>query len=102
MIQYGGRELANAFRTVRGNTLKIAEEIPEEEYGFVPAPDTRSVGALLTHIALVSALPLDFHRDRRITTLQGYDFPAFLGRIAAEEQKPRSMAQIIELLKREG
>ena len=34
MIAYGGRELAKAFRTVRGNTVQIAEDIPEDQYDF--------------------------------------------------------------------
>ena len=29
MQHYGGKELARSFRTVRGNTIQIAEEIPE-------------------------------------------------------------------------
>ena len=43
MTYYGGKELAAAFRTVRDNTIKIAEEIPENKYDFKPAPDCRSV-----------------------------------------------------------
>ena len=39
MTYYGGKELAAAFRTVRDNTIKIAEEIPENKYNFKPAPD---------------------------------------------------------------
>ena len=31
MAYYGGREMAAAFRTVRGNTITIAEEIPAED-----------------------------------------------------------------------
>ena len=35
MTYYGGKQkLANSCRTVRQNTLKIAEEIPEEKYSF--------------------------------------------------------------------
>ncbi len=34
MTYYGGKELAAAFRTVRNNTIKIAEEIPEDKYDF--------------------------------------------------------------------
>ena len=34
MTYYGGKELAAAFRTVRDNTIKIAEEIPEDKYDF--------------------------------------------------------------------
>ena len=39
MTYYGGKEMAASFRTVRGNTIKIAEEIPESKYDFAPAPD---------------------------------------------------------------
>jgi multidrug efflux pump subunit AcrB len=35
MIYYGSKELANSFRTVRKNTIIIAEEIPEEHYKAV-------------------------------------------------------------------
>ena len=31
MTYYGAKELARSFRTVRDNTIKIAEEIPEEQ-----------------------------------------------------------------------
>ena len=52
MTYYGGKEMAASFRTVRDNTLKIAEEIPEDKYGFKPADDCRTIGQTLTHIAL--------------------------------------------------
>jgi uncharacterized damage-inducible protein DinB len=48
---YGGKEMAESFRTVRKNTILIAQDIPEDKYGFRPAADTRSVGELLAHIA---------------------------------------------------
>ena len=34
MIAYGAAELANSFRTVRKNTVQVAEDIPEDKYGF--------------------------------------------------------------------
>ena len=52
MDYYGARELAASFRTVRGNTIQIAEDIPEDKYGFVPADGTKSVGDTLVHSAL--------------------------------------------------
>ena len=52
MTYYGGQDLAEAFRTVRRNTIQIAEEIPEDKYDFKAAPDSRTVGATLVHIAL--------------------------------------------------
>ena len=52
MTYYGSKELAAAFRLVRSNTIKIAEEIPEDKYDFRPAAACRSIGQTLTHIAL--------------------------------------------------
>jgi len=54
MTSYGGKELASAFRTVRKNTIQVAEDIPESKYGFVAAPDVRSVGRMLTHVAIAT------------------------------------------------
>jgi uncharacterized damage-inducible protein DinB len=99
---YGSTELAAAFRTVRNNTIRIAEEIPEEHYTFVPAPGTRSVSEQLQHIAFGTMIHFDFHRDKRVTTLKGYDFGAIVGRTNAEERKPRNKAEIIALLEEEG
>src|SRR5205823_4113135 len=102
MVQYGAAEMANAFRTVRRNTIQIADEIPEDKYDFVAAPGTRSVSQLLRHIAFVNQLQYDFHRDRRVTTLAGYDFPAFHTRLRAMADVPRRKADILALLTDEG
>jgi uncharacterized damage-inducible protein DinB len=102
MSSYGGAELANAFRTVRNNTILVAQDIPEDKYDFVVTPGFKSVGAQLKHIALASMMYYDMHRDRRLTTLQGYDFGAIVARTEAEEAKPRTKSEIIELLKSEG
>jgi uncharacterized damage-inducible protein DinB len=99
---YGGKELAESFRTVRKNTLAIAQDIPEENYGFRPAPETRTVAELLAHIALSPTFPLQVHAEERRTTLAGFDFPAFLQRMAAEEKTPRTKRQMMELLTTNG
>lgn len=102
MAQYGAKEIANAYRTVRKNTLQIAEEIPEDQYDFVPAPGTRSVSQLLRHIAFGNEIYYDFHRDKHVTTLVGYDFGAIMGRMNSQAAVPRSKAEIIALLTDEG
>jgi uncharacterized damage-inducible protein DinB len=102
MTMYGAKEMAAAYRTVRKNTVQLAEEIPEDKYSFVPAPGTRSVGALLAHIAVAPGLHLDLHRAKRITTLVGYDFGAFLGNAYAEEQKLVTKSAIVAKLKADG
>ncbi len=102
MATYGAHELANAFRTVRKNTIQIAEDIPEDKYDFVAVRGTRSVRELLVHIAFAPTLYDDMHRVRRVTTLEGYDFGATLRGPEAQEKMPRSKAEIIALLIAEG
>lgn len=102
MANYSATELANAFRTVRKNTILTAQDIPEDKYDFVPAPGFSSVGKLLKHIAYSTAMHYDFHRDRKITTLQGYDFGALMGRVHAAESVERSKSDIVALLTAEG
>ncbi len=102
MNYYGAKDLAAAFRTVRKNTLIVAEEIPEDKYGYRPAEGTRTVGELLTHIAH----GWKFHEKvilvEKRTTMEGFDFMAFLSPLLAEQAKPRTKAEIITLLKDEG
>jgi len=102
MNYYGPKELAESVRIVRKNTLIIAEEIPEEHYAFRAAPETRTVAQLLTHIAVLQRMPEQIHSIERRTTLEGFDFPGLMRTIMAEEQRPRSKAQIIALLRDEG
>jgi uncharacterized damage-inducible protein DinB len=102
MNYYGGKDLADSLHTVRKNTLIIAEDIPEEHYGFRAAPETRTVAQLLTHIAVVQRMPEQIHSIERRTTLEGFDFPGLMRSIMAEEQRSRSKAQIIALLRDEG
>jgi uncharacterized damage-inducible protein DinB len=102
MQYYGVKELAFGSRTVRRNTLIIAEEIPEDKYGFKPAPGYRSVAHLLAHIALAYRFQYQFHVVERRNSFAGFDFPAFMGKTIAEENQVRTKAQIIDLLKNEG
>ena len=102
MTYSGGPELAASFRTVRKNTRTIAQEIPEEKYGFRPSPDTRSVGELLSHIALSYNFQYQVHAKEQRSTLAGFDFPSLMQRMAAEEKTPRTKDQVIELLRTNG
>ena len=102
MHGYGSSDLANAFRTVRKNTVQIAEDIPEDKYDFVAASGVKSVRDILSHIAFAPMIQDDMHRVNRITTLKGFDFGALVGRTGVEEKKPRTKAQLVELLKAEG
>ncbi len=102
MSSYGGKELAGAFRTVRKNTIQVAEDIPESQYEHVAAPECKSVARMLTHIGIATRLWEDVHRKRRLTTMVGVNFLEIRDRFDAEEAKPRSKAEIVELLRSEG
>jgi uncharacterized damage-inducible protein DinB len=101
MTGYGGKELAEAFRTVRKNTIQIAEDIPEAKYSFEAAPEVRSVGRMLTHIAISTRIWEEVHK-KRLTSLADFDFLGAIDRFNAEESKPRTKAEIVALLRSEG
>ena len=83
MTYYGSKNLADSFRTVRKNTLTIANEIPEDQYGFKATPDVMSVGEMLAH--------LDFAF-----------FGARLQQAAAEEKALATKADIVKALTENG
>ncbi|HKD71468.1 MAG TPA: DinB family protein [Candidatus Acidoferrum sp.] len=101
MTGYGGKELAEAFRTVRKNTIQIAEDIPEAKYSFEAAPEVRSVGRMLTHVAISTRIWEEVHK-KRLTSLADFDFLGAIDRFNAEESKPRTKAEIVALLRSEG
>jgi uncharacterized damage-inducible protein DinB len=102
MTYYGAKEMAASFRTVRKNTLQIAEDIPEDKYGFRPAEGSQTVGQLLTHIALSSTFHQQVNFVEKRTSMAGFDFPKLMAGLIAEQSKPRTKADIIALLKTEG
>jgi hypothetical protein len=102
VIYYGAKDVAAAFRTVRNNTIRIAEEIPEDQYGFRYAPECRSVAETLVHIAVMTRVPKQIHFIERLTTLAGFDFFGFRAALQAEIRQPRTKAEILDLLRTEG
>lgn len=98
---YGGKELANSFRTVRKNTIQVAEDIPESNYSFVAAPEVRSVAQMLMHVAIATRVP-QMTNKTGLTTLVGFNFLDLVDEFKAEEAKARSKSQILELLRSEG
>jgi uncharacterized damage-inducible protein DinB len=102
MSIYGAKQLANSFRTVRKNTIQIAEDIPESQYEFVAAEGTRSVAKLLVHIATMPSLWQDIHGVKKLTRMEEYDFFGAFVSLQAQENQKRSKAEIIQLLQSEG
>ena len=99
MTYYGATDFARSFRTVRTNTIVIAEEIPEEKYGFRPAEGCRSVAETLVHIAVMSRVQEQIHAVEHRSTLVGFDFFGVMSKLQAEVKTPRTKAQVVELLR---
>jgi uncharacterized damage-inducible protein DinB len=102
MTHYGSQELARSFRTVRKNTLVIAEEIPDDKYGFRPTPESRSVAEILSHVAVTTRGSHQSHAVERIRTYVGVDFGALARQRQEVEEQLRTKAQILEALRRSG
>jgi len=102
MTYYGGKELAASFRTVRKNTIQVATDIPEDQYGFAAAADVRTVAQMLVHMALSPRLFWTSMHQDRLMDVTGFDFFGAIGRIQAAEAETRTKAEILDLLTRES
>jgi uncharacterized protein YndB with AHSA1/START domain/uncharacterized damage-inducible protein DinB len=99
---YGLRQLVDSMRAVRANTILIAGDIPASKYDFRPMPASRSIAETLVHIAWLATSDRVLHEENRLDSVEGFDFPALLRTSEVEEKRPRSKAEIIELLRTEG
>lgn len=99
---YGAKQLANSFRTVRMNTIQVAEDIPETRYDFVPAEGTRSVARTLVHIATMTPVWSELHGEKKLTNMEEYDWMGMFAKLEQEEKRQRTKAEILNLLRTEG
>jgi uncharacterized damage-inducible protein DinB len=104
MTYYGAKELARSFRTVRKNTLAVAEDIPEDKYDFRPTPECRSVREILAHMAVSSQRNYQGHAVRKVTTFVGIDWPTYIRERQEQEQQLArlSKAQLIDYMRTDG
>jgi len=102
MNLYGPKQLIDSMRTVRKNTILIAEDIPDKDYGYRPTPDSRSVAETLVHIASLSQADRFLHGEERLPSLEGFDFGTIIEKSDVEERPPRSKEQILGFLRAEG
>ena len=101
MQYYNAQDLARAFRTVRNNTIKIAEEIPEGSYGFRAAPESQSVTETLAHIAAAPRWAKKMH-SQRITHPDFATFRAGHDEVMKYQATLTTKAQILEALRAGG
>jgi uncharacterized damage-inducible protein DinB len=101
MTYYGGKELATAFRTVRKNTIQVAQDIPEDRYDFTASADTRSIRDTLVHIAFSTTFASELHGNK-LTDVQSLNFQELMQRMTAEQARPRTKSEIVALLETSG
>lgn len=102
MNYYGAKELAAAFRTVRKNTIVIADDIGEEHYGFRPAPGMRSVAETVFHIAVTTRASHQIHAVEHLSDISKFDFMDFFGTLKVMEAQPHTKEHLLGLLREEG
>ena len=102
MTYYGAKDLANAFRTVRHNTIQTAQDIPDEQYGFTAAPGSMTVGATLAHMAASTNFHQALHGIDKKTHVSMEDFGAYMGQAKQIEAALTTKAAIVEALTTRG
>ena len=102
MTYYGPKELADSFRTVRKNTIQVAEDIPEEKYSFRAAPDTMSVGEILSHLATTPHWAQQCFFNEKKTNVTTDDFMRWVGEAGGQSKTLTSKAAIVDALKKNG
>jgi uncharacterized damage-inducible protein DinB len=102
MTYYGSKEIAESFRTVRKNTIQVAEDIPEDKYSYRAAPDTMSVGEILAHLATTPHWAQQCFFVEQKTQVAMDDFVRWMGEAGAKSKALTTKAQIVEALKTNG
>ena len=103
MTYYGAKQLADSFRTVRTNTIAIAEEIPEDKYGFKATPDVMSVAQILAHLAVNPDWQIDAHDGPNgVSFMDTAFFMAVREKAAAVQQRLTTKADLLRALTENG
>jgi uncharacterized damage-inducible protein DinB len=102
MNYYSGQDLARSFRTVRTNTIQIANDIPEAKFDFRATPDTRTVEETLAHLAANPGWLQKLHGQDKKTFVSFEDFGAYIGAATAYAATLTTKAALLHALERDG
>jgi uncharacterized damage-inducible protein DinB len=102
MTLYGLQQLIDSTRVVRKNTVQIAEDIPEKDYGYRPTPESRSVAETLAHIAFLLQINRRLHDGQRVFSLSEETIGEIIKQSEAYEKLPRSKDELVTLLREGG
>ena len=102
MNYYGAQNMATSWRTVRDNTIQIAEEIPADKYDYRATADTMSVAEILAHMATNTMWGVKVHIAEKKSAVTMQEFGAFAGVAGAAAKALDSKDAIIAALKTNG
>ena len=102
MNYYGPKDMAESWRTVRKNTIHVAEDIPEDQYTYRAAPDTMSVGEILAHLAATPHWANQCHFVDQKVAITMDDFGRWMGEVSQNSKALTSKAAIVAALKADG
>ena len=103
MTYYGAKELAESFRTVAAQHIQIAQDIPEEKYGFRATPETQTVAEELAHVACSTLWQVQAHAVEKKTFITFEDFGIYMGRMAPKLEKALdNQGAILDALQKHG
>jgi len=102
MNYYGAKDMADSWRTVRKNTIQVAEDIPEDKYSFRAAPETMSVAEIFSHLAVTPYWAQQCHFVDKKSTVTSEDFGKWMGEVGKHASTLTSKAAIVDALKKNG
>lgn len=102
MNYYGGKDMAASFRTVRRNTIQVAQDIPEDKYSFRATADTETVAEMLAHVAASTIWAVQAHGVDKKTFISFEEFGAYTARTKDAEKALTSKNEIINALTKNG
>ncbi len=95
---YGAKQMAESWRTVRKNTVQLAEDIPADQYDFRATAETMSVASMLAHIATGPYWAEQVHFVEQKTELAMPDFHRLFGAAGAMAAELKTKDQIVDAL----
>ena len=102
MNYYSAQNMASSWRTVRNNTLQIAEEIPADKYHFRATDDTMTVAEILGHMATNTLWAVKVHVTEKLHEVTMQQFGEFAGMAAAATKALDNKDAIVAALKTNG
>jgi uncharacterized damage-inducible protein DinB len=101
-MAYGAKEMAESYRTVRRNTILVAQDIPEDKYGFRAADGGMTVGEMLAHLATSTHWAQQLHFVEKKSDVSYEDFGRYMAEGKALAESLKTKADIVAALESGG